>query len=77
MLAQIMLWLFIAAWGVGMVANIYATRFFISLWSAGFNKRPHHQGYWRKALIGYGVFLCAVAVGFAAGGVAELAGGWD
>jgi hypothetical protein len=31
----------------------------------------------RKALIGYGVFIAAIAVGFAAGGIAELAGGWD
>lgn len=76
LLAQIMLWLFITAWCVGMAANLYATRFFRSLWFAGFNKRPHHQGYWRKVLIGYGVFLGAVAVGLAAGGVAEIAGGW-
>jgi hypothetical protein len=31
----------------------------------------------RKALIGYGIFITAIAVGFAAGGVAEVwGGGW-
>jgi hypothetical protein len=29
-----------------------------------------------KALIGYGIFVGAALVGFAAGGMAELAGGW-
>jgi uncharacterized membrane protein YjjP (DUF1212 family) len=32
----------------------------------------------RKALIGYGIFVAAIAVGLAAGGIAELwGGGWQ
>ena len=65
-----MLWVFIAVWFVGVAANIYATRFFLSMWLAGFRKRPQHKEYGRKVLIGYGVFTGAVAVGFAAAGIA-------
>jgi len=68
--------LFIAAWCVGVAAHIYATRFFLPMWAARFRKRPEHEGYGRKALIGYGIFIGAIAVGFAAGGIADLAGGW-
>jgi hypothetical protein len=75
-LAQIMEWLFITAWCVGVAAHIYASRFFLPIWVARFRKRPEHEGYARKAIIGYGIFIGAVAVGFAAGGIAELAGGW-
>ncbi|WP_237452069.1 hypothetical protein [Qipengyuania algicida] len=73
---QIMLWVFIAAWCVAAVAHIYATRFFIPRWAAGFRKREGHEGYGRKILFGYGIFLAAIAVAFVAGGIAELAGGW-
>ncbi len=75
--AQIMLWIFIAAWCVAAAAHIYASRYFLPMWASGFGKRPQHEGYGRKALIGYGVFIGAIAVGFAAGGIAEFAGGWD
>lgn len=75
-LAQLMLWVFIAAWCVGVAAHIYASRYFLPMWASGFRKKPEHQGYRRKMLIGYGVFVGALVVGFAAGGIAELAGGW-
>jgi hypothetical protein len=75
-LAQLMLWVFIGAWCVGVSAHLYASRYFLPMWASGFSKKPEHQGYGRKALLGYGVFLGAVLVGFAAGGIAELAGGW-
>ncbi len=74
---KLMLWIFIAAWCVAAVAHIYATRFFIPRWAAGFRKRPEHEGYGRKILLGYGVFIAAILVAFTAGGIAELAGGWD
>jgi hypothetical protein len=76
LIAQIMLWLFISAWCVAAVAHIYASRFFFPMWAAGFRKKPQHEGYGRKALIGYGIFVGAILVGLAAGGIAELAGGW-
>ena len=74
--AQIMLWVFIAAWCVAAISHIYATRYFLPRWAAGFRKRSKHEGYGRKILIGYGIFLAAIAVAFAAGGIAKLAGGW-
>lgn len=73
---QFMLWIFIAAWCVGVIAHIYATRFFLPRWAAGFKKRKGHEGYGRKIAIGYGIFIAAIAVALAAGGIAELAGGW-
>jgi uncharacterized membrane protein YjjB (DUF3815 family) len=76
-LAKVMEWLFIAAWFVGLAGHIYGTRYFLPAWASGFRRKPEHKGYGRKMLIGYGIFIAAVAVGFAAGGVAELAGGWD
>jgi hypothetical protein len=75
--AQFMEWLFIAAWCVAVAAHIYGSRYFFPMWAAGFKRKPEHEGYGRKALIGYAVFIGAVAVGFATGGVAELAGGWS
>lgn len=77
LIPQLMLWVFIAAWFVGAVANIYATRFFLLRWWAGFRARPEHAGYGRKILLGYGVFVTAIAVVLATGGVAELTGGWN
>lgn len=46
-------------------------------WAKGFRKCPEHDGYGRKIAIGYGIFIAAILVGFAAGGIAELAGGWE
>ncbi len=77
LLAKIMLGVFILAWLAGLAGHIYGTRFFLARWASGFRKRPEHEGYGRKSLLGYGVFLAAIAVAFAAGGIAELAGGWD
>lgn len=75
-LAQFMEWLFIAACCVGVAAHIYASRYFLPTWASGFKRKPQHEGYGRKALIGYGIFVVAIAVGIAAGGIAQLAGGW-
>lgn len=76
LLARIMEWVFIGAWCVGVAGHIYGSRYWLPMWAAGFKKRPDHQGYGRKALVGYGIFIGALAVGFAAGGIAQLAGGW-
>lgn len=76
MLAQIMLWLFMAAWCVG-AATYLCQPVLLSDVAAGFRTKPHREGYGRKALIGYGIFVCAILVALAAGGIAELAGGWD
>lgn len=73
-----MLVVFIAAWCVGVAAHIYATRFFLPMWAAGFRKGDKHKGYGRKVLIGYVIFILAIGVGFGAGGIAEYwGGGWD
>lgn len=74
--ATVCLWVFIAAWCVGLGGFIYGSRFFVAIWAVGFRKLPKHEGYGRKMAIGSGVFLAAIAVGFAAGGIAHLAGGW-
>lgn len=72
-----MLWLFIAAWCVAAGGHIYGSRFFVARWAKGFRKCPEHAGYGRKIAIGYGIFAAALLVGFAAGGIAEMAGGWE
>lgn len=76
-LAQAMFWLFNAAWCVGIAGHVYGTRFFIARWAKGFRKRPQHEGYGRKIAIGYSVFIISIAICFAAGGIAQLAGGWE
>lgn len=76
-LAEVMLLVFIAAWCVGVAAWFYGTRFWLLLWAAGFRRTEWRSAYMRKALKGYGVFAAAIAVGFAAGGIAEYwGGGW-
>lgn len=43
----------------------------------GFSYQEEHRGYLQKTLIGAAVFVGAIAVGFAAGGVAQYwGGGW-
>ena len=76
-LAKAMLVLFVAAWCVGVAAWFYATRYFMPMWLVGFRRRAEHKGYPKRTLIGAAIFVGAVAVGFAAGGVAEYwGGGW-
>lgn len=76
-LADAMLFLFVTAWCVAVIAHLYATRFFLPLWATGFRKTKKHKGYKRKAIIGYSIFILAIGVGFAAGGIAEYwGGGW-
>lgn len=75
-LAHIMLILFIAAWCVGMGGWFYGTRFFMPMWAKRFRKSAEHEGYARKAVIGYAVFVTAILCGFIFGGLAQLAGGW-
>ena len=78
LLAKAMEILFILAVGVGMLAHIYASRYWIPMWAAGFRRLDKHKGYRRKAAIGYGIFVLAILVGFAAGGIAEYwGGGWS
>lgn len=69
-------WVVIAACRVGVAAHIYASRYFLPMWASGFKRKPQHEGFGRKALIGYGISVGAIAVGYAAGGIAQLAGGW-
>ena len=75
-LAQAMLVVFVAAWGVGVAAWFYSIRYFLPLWWAGINRRERPKGYGLKTLCGVGVFLGAFAVAFSAGGIAGLVGGW-
>jgi hypothetical protein len=77
LLAKSMLVVFIAAWCTGVAAWFYSMRFFMPMWLAGFRHREEHRGYSRKTLIGAAVFIGAIAVGFAAGGIAQYwGGGW-
>jgi hypothetical protein len=76
-LAKTMELVFIAAWFVGVGAWLYATRFWLAMWAVSFDRSKRPPGYMRKALVGYGIFIAAVAVGFVAGGIAEFwGGGW-
>ena len=74
--AQAMLIVFIGAWCTAVAGRLYGTRFFLPMWAKGFRRSAKHDGYGRKALIGYAVFVGAILFGFVAGGLAELAGGW-
>ena len=77
LLSKVMAFVFIAAWCIGVAGWLYGTRYWLPMWAAGFNKVDRHKGYWRKAKTGYGVFILSLAVGFAAGGVAQCwGGGW-
>ena len=77
LIAKIMLCIFVAAWFVAVGAWFYAARYWFPMWATGFRKRDDHAGDMRKALRGFGVFIVAVAVGFAAGGIAQVwGGGW-
>lgn len=77
-LANAMLFVFIAAWCVGVGAWFYAVRYFLPMWLVGFRRREQHSGYLRRTLAGAAVFIAAIAVGFAAGGIAEYwGGGWE
>jgi hypothetical protein len=69
---------FISAWFVAVGAWVYGTRFWLPMWIVGFDRSKRPPGYMRKALIGYGIFVGAIAIGFVAGGIAELwGGGWQ
>lgn len=46
------------------------------MWVNGFRPSESREGYERKAVKGYAVFVGAVIFGFAVGGLAQLAGGW-
>jgi 4-hydroxybenzoate polyprenyltransferase len=74
--AHAMLILFIIAWFVGVGGWFYGTRFFLPIWANGFQKSASRDGYGRKALKGYAVFIGAVVFALAVGGLAQLAGGW-
>lgn len=74
--AHAMLILFIIAWCVGVGEWFYGVRFFLPMWSDGFRPTDAREGYGRKALKGFGVFIGALVFCFAVGGLAELAGGW-
>jgi 4-hydroxybenzoate polyprenyltransferase len=69
--------LFIAGWCVGVAGWFYGARFFLPMWAVGFRKLEKHEGYRRKALMGFAVFLGAALFCFLIGGLAELAGGWE
>ena len=76
-LAKAMLVVFIIAWCDGVAAWFYSVRFFTPMWRVGFRHHVEHKGYPRKAIIGAAVFMGAIALCFAAGGVAEYwGGGW-
>lgn len=76
-LAKSMEVVFVGAWCVGVAALVYASRYWLPMWASGFKKLDKHKGYMRKALTGFGVFILAIGVGFAVGGIAEYwGGGW-
>jgi hypothetical protein len=74
--AHAMLILFIIAWFAAVGGWFYGTRFFFPMWANGFRPSENREGYGRKAIKGYAVFVGAVLFGLAVGGLAELAGGW-
>jgi hypothetical protein len=73
-LDQLMKLVFVLAWSVAAFGWIYGTRYWLGMWRVRFDKSKRSPGYMRKALVGYGTFVAAIAVGFAAGGIAEFWG---
>ena len=73
LLARIMEWIFLGAWCVGAGAFFYACWYWYARKSPEPSKRQRRR---RNLILGWGVFFGALAVEFAAGMVAELAGGW-
>jgi hypothetical protein len=66
--------LFIAAWCVAVAAWSYAMRFWMPMWFDGFRYSDERPGYRRKALMGFAVFIGAIVVGLAVGGLARVLG---
>ena len=76
-LSEAMHTVFIVAWFVCAAGCLYANRYFLPMWFAGFRKTETHKGYWKKVGIGFCVSLPALIVMFGAGGIAEVwGGGW-
>lgn len=73
LLARIMEWIFLGAWCGAVGSFFYALRYWYAARPAEPSKR---QQYRRNMRVGFGVFLGCVAAGFAAGEIAERAGGW-
>jgi hypothetical protein len=69
-----MLILFVAAWFVGVGAWLYGTRFFFPMVLDHFRVETTHDGYKRKVLIGYAIFVAAAIFAIGAGFLAQLAG---
>lgn len=77
-LAQVMKSVFILAWGAAMCGWIYGSRYWLGMWVVRFDRSKRPPGYMRNAMVGYGIFVGAIAVGSIAGGIAELwGGGWQ
>lgn len=78
--AQVMLWIFLAACCAGVAAWFYAVWNSLALGPINFIPKGMSdvKQARRKKAVRRGVlaFFCAIALAFAAGGVAHLAGGW-
>lgn len=78
--AQVMLWIFVMAWCAGVAAWFYVAWSFVPLWASHFHATVTSDAIHarRKKAVRRGIiaFFCAIAVAFAAGGIAHLAGGW-
>lgn len=76
-LAFVMLLVCYAAWFVGAGALLYGARHFLPMLTAHRRGGERHEGYAKKALQGFGIFVVACGIAFAAGAAAEFwAGGW-
>ena len=77
-LAKAMLVVFVIAWCIAVAAWLHAARYWFPMAAVRFRKTDWRETNMRWALMGYGIFVAAIAVGFVAGGIAEYwGGGWQ
>jgi len=65
--ARAMLVLFIVAWCVAAASWFYGTRYFLPMWAARVRGSDIPDGYGRKMLRGYAIFIGAVLFGLLVG----------
>lgn len=76
LIAQAMLYLFIAIWIAAVITWAVGAAYFFPVWWSLLRQRKPDRKHVKGSLISAAVFVGLVVAGFGVGGIAELAGGW-